>query len=50
MMDLVSREDQFTIGSRASRIVGSKHTLDSFDTKIRDASYVGITRLEVSIC
>ena len=31
MMDLISREDLFTIGSRASRIVGSKKDLDSFD-------------------
>ena len=31
-------------------IVGSKYTLDSFDEKVKDACYTGMTRLEISIC
>ena len=50
MIDMLSREDCHTIGTRTSNIIGSKHHLDSFDIKLRDARFSGMTRLEVSIC
>ena len=50
MIDMIAREDNHTIGSRASHIIGSKTNTDSFHTKLRDARFSGMTRLEVSIC
>lgn len=49
-MDLISREDQHTIGSRTSKVVGAKYKLDAFDLKLKEARYFGMTRVEISIC
>ena len=38
------------VSSRISSIVGSSHSLDAFNTKLRQAKFTGLTRLEVSIC
>ena len=50
IMDLISREDLHTIGSRCAKIVGAKGSLDAFDLKVKDARYFGLTRVEISIC
>ena len=50
MIDLVAREGTHEISSRIANIVGSKHTMDSFDRKLQLAKDFGMTRLEVSIC
>ena len=50
IMDLISREDLHTIGSRCYKIVGAKGSLDAFDLKVKDARYFGLTRVEISIC
>ena len=50
MMDLISREDLHTIGSRTSKIVGAKGKHDRFDLKLKQAQYFGMTRVEISIC
>jgi hypothetical protein len=49
-MDLISREDQHTIGSRIRKIVGAKGSLDLYDLRVKGARYYGLTRVEISIC
>ena len=50
ILDLIGREATYMVSSRIATIVGSSNSLDAFNTKLRQAKYTGLTRLEVSIC
>ena len=49
MIDLIGREATLLVGSRVSSIVGSCHSKDAFNERLRQTQRTGLTRLEVSI-
>ena len=49
ILDLMSREHIWVVGSRFPQILGSKHSIGKFEKTIRDAQFTGITRLEISL-
>ncbi len=49
MIELVARDGSQLVGSRCNRILGSKHHLDKFESRLRNAMYDGLTRCEISL-
>ena len=50
IMDLVGRDGAAVVGSRIAKIVGCQGTLNAFDKRVSQARWVGMTRLEISLC
>ena len=50
IMDLVGRDGFGNVGSRIAQIVGCQKKLSAFDRRVSRARWVGMTRLEISLC
>ena len=50
LMDLVGRDGAAIVGSKIAKVVGCQGTLSAFDKRVSRARWVGMTRLEVSLC
>ena len=50
IIDFFAKDGSHLVGSRIKEILGSKHTLSIFNSRVCSAQHTGITLLEVSIC
>ena len=50
LMDLVGRDGAAIVGSKIAKVVGCQGTLSAFDKRVSRARWVGMTRLELSLC
>ena len=50
IMDLFGREGSHQVGSRISTVLGCKRQSGAFEKAIRMIKFMGMTRLEISIC
>ena len=49
IIEVVARDGYHLVGSSITEILGSKNTLNVFNSRVRSAQHTGMTRFEVSV-